>query len=268
MELVFQYRPGDSFLHRLDPITKVVGLFAISFLAFGTFFSPPQIGIAIVAFIIAMVAAKLGMREILRGTGFMIVASFFFFVVQSILLDVPGEIAVIRLGPKVINLRTLDYAFAVSLRIYTIFLVSFTFIRTTHPRDLAISFIQALDVPYRVPYAFFIALRVIPLIEEEAKTIRAAHKVRGVGEKTGIKGRIENLKRFTVPLMVRGLRGTSTTVQSMESRGFGAYPTRTFVKRIERTRTGKIITFVLIGAVIVWYTLIFIGVIPMNYSLQ
>jgi energy-coupling factor transport system permease protein len=156
----------------------------------------------------------------------------------------------------------------VSLRIYTIFLVSFIFIRTTHPRDLVVSFVQILRLPYKVPYAFFIALRIIPIIEEETKMIKAAHKVRGGGEKTGLKGRIENTKRFTVPLLVRSLSDAALTVQSMESRDFGAYPTRTFVEEVKMSSAGKVITAVLIAAVIVWYILVFAGVIKLQYSVQ
>jgi energy-coupling factor transport system permease protein len=268
MELVYQFRPDNSFLHRLDPVTKTVALFAISFLAFGTFFSIPQLIIAVSSLILAMVLGHLSPKELWHGTGLMFLASLSFFVIQTILLKVPGKDVLFYLGTKPIYLQTVDYSLAVSLRIYTIFLVSFIFIRTTHPRDLAVSFVQILHLPYRVPYAFFIALRIIPLIEDEAKTISAAHKVRGVGEKSGLRGRIENAKRFTIPLLIRSLRTASITVQSMESRGFGAYPTRNYVDQIKMTPTGKIITFTLIALVVIWYALIFMGVIQLQYSIQ
>lgn len=268
MELVYQFRSGNSFLHRLDPVTKTICLFGLSFLAFGTFDSVPQIAIALLALLIGLVLGKLSPKELWRGTGLMFLASVSFFIVQSFLLKPAGENVLFIIGNKVIYLEIVDYALAVSLRIYTIFLVSFIFIRTTHPRDLAVGFIQTFNMPYRIPYAFFIALRIIPMIEDEAKTIKAAHLVRGVGTKPGIKGRIENTKRFTVPLLVRSLRSASVTVQSMESRGFGAYKTRSFVDEVRMDRKGKIISAVCIIAVIVWYALIFAGVIDMKYSIQ
>jgi len=268
MELVYQFRPGDSLLHRLDPVTKTVALFAISFLAFGTFFSIPQLVIAVLSIFAAIKLGNITVKDLWRGTGWMFLASVSFFVIQSILLKMVGENIAFNFFGKPIYWETIDYSLAVSLRIYTIFLVSFIFIRTTHPRDLAVSFVQVLKLPYRVPYSFFIALRIMPLIEDEAKTISAAHKVRGVGEKQGIKGRFENAKRFTVPLLIRSLRSASITVQSMESRGFGAYPTRTYVDEIKMTQTGKIISYVLIGMVVVWYSLIFLGVIQLQYSVQ
>jgi energy-coupling factor transport system permease protein len=268
MELVYQFRSGNSFLHHLDPVTKTVALFAISFLAFGSFFSIPQVCLALATIFIAMVLGHISVKDLWRGTGLMFLASISFFVIQTLLLKVHGHNIVFFAFSKPIYLETIDYSLAVSLRIYSIFLVSFIFIRTTHPRDLAVSFVQILNLPYRIPYAFFIALRIMPLIEDEAKTITAAHRVRGVGEKQGLRGRIENAKRFTVPLLIRSLRSASVTVQSMESRGFGAFPQRTYVDEIKMTRTGKVITFSLIAIVIIWYLLIFLGVVQLNYSMQ
>lgn len=268
MELVYQFRQGNSFLHKLDPVTKTICLFGISFLAFGTFASIPQVGIALLALSFGIFLGKLSPKEIWRGTGLMFLASVSFFLIQSFMLKPAGEDILFTIGNKVIYKEIVDYALAVSIRIYTIFLVSFIFIRTTHPRDLAVGFIQTFNMPYRIPYAFFIALRIIPMIEDEAKTIKSAHLVRGVGTKPGIKGRIENTKRFTVPLLIRSLRSASVTVQSMESRGFGAYPTRSFVDEVTMNTKGKIISAVFIAAVIVWYTLIIFGVIDMKYSIQ
>ena len=40
------------------------------------------------------------------------------------------------------------------------------FVRTTDPRELAIALVTQMKMPYRIAYAFFIALRIIPTIEE------------------------------------------------------------------------------------------------------
>lgn len=266
MEVLYQFRKGDSFMHRLDPVTKVVWMFAVSFLAFGTFISSVQLAVFLLTLLVALVWARLGIHEIWRATKWLALACLSFFLIQTFVLKVPGQVEVLRLGSKVIYLETIDYSAAVSLRIFTIFLASFVFIRTTHPRDLAVGFVQILRIPYKVPYAFFIALRIIPMIEEEARSINEAHKVRGIGEKTGLKGRLENIKRFTVPLLVRALRQAAVTTHSMESRGFGAYPNRHYVEGVEMSRIGKVITWTCVVLVVVWYALIFAGVVKLKYS--
>lgn len=267
MEMVYQYRVGASYVHRLDPVTKTIALFAVSFLAFGSFVAWPQLLLLVISFFIALFFARLKISEIWRATKWMALACLFFFIVEAYMIKVTGQIPIFQIGNKIIYLETLDYAASVSMRIYTIFLVSFIFIRTTHPRDLAVGFIQILNLSYTVPYGFFIALRIIPMIEEEARCINEAHKVRGYGEKTGLKNRIQNIKRFTVPLLVRSLRDATTTTHSMESRGFGAYPKRNYVDEVKMSPSGKVISSFCVLAVIVWYTLIFTGIIPFRYSI-
>lgn len=265
MGLVFQFRKGNSMIHRLDPVTKVIVLFAISFLAFANFMGVFQLAILVFSLTVATIFAKLSWSEIWRATKWLFVACIMFFIIQTFMLQVPGEIPVFTVFGKVIYYEVIDYSAAVSIRIYTIFLVSFIFIRTTHPRDLVISFVQILKIPYKIPYAFFIALRIIPLIENEARCINEAHMVRGIGEKAGIKGKLEKIKRFTVPLLIRSLRNAATTTHSMEARGFGTYPTRNYVEVIEWKPVAKFISALFVITVIVFYTLIFMGKIPFQY---
>lgn len=267
MEVIFQYRRGNSLVHRMDPVTKTVVLLAISFLAFGSFVGIVQFAIMITTLFVAFALAKLSFSDVWRATKWLIIACILFFLIQTWMLKVPGEIVLFSVGEKDIYYEVVDYAAAVSFRIFTIFLSSFIFIRTTHPRDLVVSFVQILRIPYKIPYAFFIALRIIPLIEKEATCIREAHTVRGVGKKTGLKGKLENIKRFTIPLLIRSLRDASVTTHSMESRGFGAHPHRNYVEEIKMTKAGKVICITSIVAVIVWYTLIFTGIVPFQYSL-
>jgi energy-coupling factor transport system permease protein len=268
MQLTYQYRPGTSVMHRLDPVSKFVWMFAISFLAFGTFFLWAQTLTALVVFFFALVLARLSLRSIIATTWMFGLACISYVVVQSLLLQPQGDhlLFTVPLIGKPIYLEVIEYASAVGLRIYTVFVVALVFIRTTHPRDLAVGFVQILNLPYKVPYALFIALRTIPVVEEEAKTIVAAHRVRGIGERAGLRSRVENARRLTIPLLIRALRDASTTALSMECRGFGAYPRRTYVDRITMTTAGKVLTFGSIGVVILWYALIFAGVFQLRYS--
>ena len=54
-------------------------------------------------------------------------------------------------------------------------------------------------------------------------------------------------------------------VLSMESRAFGAYPTRTFVDDVRMGRRGVAMSVGLIVAVVVWYVLIGLGVINAGF---
>lgn len=259
-----QYRPGDSYLHQLDPLTKLVGMLSFSFLAFGTYVASMQTTVTVTVLILAVIAGRMRLRDILASTWLFAVACFGFFVVQSWTLPPTGPMLFHLLGHP-FTAGPLGYAYAVGVRIYTIYLVSIVFIRTTSPRDLAVSFTEGLKMPYRIAYSFFIAMRMIPLMQDEMAVIRAAQQVRGVGAKKSLRGRLNHLQQLILPLLVRTIREAGTLVHSMEARGFGAYPTRTFtdVKRMDRS--GKIISISLVVVLVAWYTLVGLNIIHTQY---
>jgi|GEM_PF-983777 energy-coupling factor transport system permease protein len=265
--MVFQFRKGNSFVHKLDGVTKVIVLFAASLIVFANFILWFQGLILIICLLIGRFAAKLSFSEIFRGTKWLLFACLCFFVAQTLLLDSKGASHLLfNLFKKPIYYEVVDYTAAVSFRIYTIFLVSFIFIRTTHPRDLVVSFVEILGIGYRIPYAFFIALRIVPIIENESRCIREAHMVRGIGRKGGLKGKVEELRRYTIPLLVRSLQNAQVMTHSMENRGFGLYKKRTYVNSIKMSLAGKLVSAFSIFIVILVYVFVFTGVLPFQYA--
>jgi energy-coupling factor transport system permease protein len=260
---VFQFRSGSSIFHRLDPLSKLAWLVGVSLLAFGAYIASIQAAISLAVLATALFLARISLLEIVRGTWLFIVACTGFFVVQSVTL--PGGTVAFHVLSWPIYAESADYALASALRIYTIVLSSIIFVRTTDPRDLAISLVTQMHAPYRIAYAFFIALRIVPMIEEEIQIIRAAQAVRGVARKRGIAGRIGEMKRYALPLLVGSLRRASMMVMSMEGRAFGAHPQRTFVDAPRMGAAGVAVCLVTVAAVAGWYTALALGYVHAIY---
>jgi energy-coupling factor transport system permease protein len=261
----FQFRSGNSVFHRLDPLSKLVWLVGISFLAFGAYIAWVQIVITLAVLATALFLARLSPLEIVRGTWLFMIACVGFLVVQTFTL--PGHTVAFHVLGKPIYVESADYALASALRIYAIILSSMVFVRTTDPRDLAIALVTQMHMPYRIAYAFFIALRIVPTIEDEFKIIRSAQAVRGVARKRGIAGRVGETKRYALPLLVGSLRKASMMVMSMEGRAFGAYPQRTFV---DAPHMGPLGVAIMVGtavAVVAWYTALALGYVHSVYVL-
>jgi energy-coupling factor transport system permease protein len=111
----------------------------------------------------------------------------------------------------------------------------------------------------------FIALRIIPTIEEEIKIIQSAQAVRGVAKQRGLAGRIKDMKRYSMPLLVGSLRRASIMVMSIESRAFGAYPTRTFLEPPQMGMGGRLFRVGMIALVFAWYAALAIGLVHAVY---
>jgi len=260
---VFRFRSGDSILHRLDPVTRLIWVLCVSLLAFGAYIAWVQIAIAVAVLIAAIALGRISPVEIFRGTWIFLAAVASFFVIQTITL--PGTHVAFRLIGHPIYVESADYALASALRIYTIILASLVFVRTTDPRRLAISLVTQLRIPYRIAYAFFIALRIVPTIEEEIKAIRAAQMVRGVASERGVGGRIRDTKRYAMPLLVGSLRRASTMVMSMEARAFGAYPDRTFLDVPRMGFGARLFCAAMLALVVAWYTALALGYVHAIY---
>jgi energy-coupling factor transport system permease protein len=259
----FQFRAGESAFHRLDPLSKLVWLMGISLLAFGAYIAWIQIVIAVAVLLTAFVLARISPAEIFRGTWPFIVACIGFFVIQS--LTLPGKTVAFDVLSKPIYAESADYALASALRIYTIIVSSIVFVRTTDPRDLAIALVTQVRVPYRIAYAFFIALRIVPTIEDEIAIIRSAQAVRGVARKRGAISRILETKRYAMPLLVGSLRKASMMVMSMEGRAFGAFPQRTFVDPPTMRPAGVSLIVATLIAVAAWYICLALGIVHAVY---
>lgn len=259
----FQFRAGRSVFHRLDPLSKLAWLVGVSLLAFGAYIAWIQIIISLAVLATALFLARLSPLEIVRGTWLFIIACTSFFVIQS--LTLPGSTIAFHVFKIAIYAESADYALASALRIYTIILSSMVFVRTTDPRDLAIALVTQMHLPYRIAYAFFIALRIVPTIEEEIKIIRAAQAVRGVARQRSIAGRIGEMKRYAMPLLVGSLRRASTMVMSMEGRAFGAHPQRTFVDAPRMSPWGIALSAATLAAVVAWYTALALGYVHSIY---
>ncbi|RHW40395.1 energy-coupling factor transporter transmembrane protein EcfT [Neobacillus notoginsengisoli] len=229
----FQYQPGNSFLHSVDPLNKVAWMVCISILAFIYEDTISHVILFAAVMLIAVVLAKLSVAFIFRGIWMLAVFSLGFFVLQVIF--VPGKEILFSIGSLSIFKESVDFATAITFRIITVFLTSMVFVVTTDPRDLVLSLTQHLKIPYRIAYSLSIALRFIPTLESEAKVIEAAQVIRGVGKQKGLIHKIANFKRFTMPLLMSSIRRVHMTAITMEARGYGAYGTRTYTRELKVT---------------------------------
>ncbi|QAS53543.1 energy-coupling factor transporter transmembrane component T family protein [Halobacillus litoralis] len=242
MSLSFQFHEKKSFMHSLDPVTKLIWMLCISVLVFLYETSLPQFILFTIVFSSALILAKLSIGFVIRGIWIMLLFSIGFFILQVLL--VPGENVLFTMGPLNIYSESVDFALAITLRILTIFTTSLIFVATSDPRDIVNSLTQKMKVPYRYAYSIFVALRFVPTLEQEAKVIEAAQTIRGVGKQKGLKNKALNMKRFTLPLLMGAVRRVRVTANTMEAKGYGAYSDRTYIRKVSYTASG-----VMFGAV-------------------
>lgn len=250
MRMSLQFFPADSVMHRMDALSKFGWILALG--VFGCVISYP-LALAILVVLVHVAAFGLGkvpLQLYLKSAPVFfllgICTGFFQMLIRS-----HGADQLVSLGPFGITVSGLSFGATFGLRVTLVAFASLVFIWTTDPRDLIISLIY-LKAPYRIAFGVFVALRFVPVLENEASVIREAQAVRGVKE---VSGRIEAAKRYVLPLLTSGIRRAELMAIAMDSRAFGAFPYRTYMKAFRWTASGLafLAAFVGVGIALIWY---------------
>ncbi len=231
---VFVYHEHDSFLHRLNPLTKLA--YAVLMIVVLTLIVDPIT--PLIALVLTLLVVSLLGRvrplDLLRTLLPFAVLSFgLIWTTMAFYVAGPSSHPhpILTVGPIVLSDQGIAYGLVIFFRTLGFFAASLLFVLTTDPTDLVQALIQQLHVSYRFGYGAHAAYRFVPLFEGELATIRAAHRVRGVGTGGGPIAHVREFAGYLVPLLAGGVRKAERVALAMDARGFGAYHDRTFYRR-------------------------------------
>lgn len=245
------YIDNGTILHRVDALSKLAWVLIVVVTTFQLTSSAPRGLMLAVLLFITLFVARVPLRTLLKASPLIFGVALLLGLFH--LLITPGE-PLFSLGPLSISRAGLEAGAGFFFRLAIMVLVSFLLIWTTDIRDLMVG-LTHIGVSYRFAFAIFMALRFLPLVQQEVEAVRAAHAIRGRAAKSALSHRIRLLQRYLFTVIVNGLRKAENTAVAVESRGFGAYPQRTYVKDFHWTATGValVAVFVAFGvALVVW----------------
>lgn len=126
----------------------------------------------------------------------------------------------------------LFYQLAVTLKYVAVLPSVLLFVATTRPPEFASS-LARIGVPYRIAYAVSLALRYVPDVQREFRTISQAQQARGLDTTRGVRlgTRVRNLTSVLMPLLLGTFDRIETVAGAMELRGFGRGRRRTWSVR-------------------------------------
>ncbi len=235
------YVEKDSVIHRVDALSKLLWVLIVVAATF-QFHQSISRGIMLLALlIVAIFVARVPVQSILKASPLifgvaLLLGLFHYFVTK-------GTTPAFSIGPVVIMQESLEDGLAFFFRLAIMVLISFLLIWTTDIRELMVGLVH-LKLPYRFAFAIFMALRFLPLIQEEVDAVRAAHAIRGRASKSQLKHRFRLWQRYLFTVIVNGLRKAENTAMAIESRGFSAFPDRTYVKDYHWTLSGGLLDLV------------------------
>jgi energy-coupling factor transport system permease protein len=233
----FVWHEADSFLHRLNPLTKLALSIPVAILVSLIFEPFTPLAIAAVATLATWRLGNVPLATLVRSLVFALILGFGMFWTSVVYYAGQGaDEPSVMLGPVHLSEASLLYGLTTVTRLLAILATSSLFVFTTDPVDFVVALIHQGRLPVRVGYAVFAAYRFMPLIHEELDNIRAAHQVRGAAPGRGIVARVRQTLGYAIPLLAISVRRAERVALAMDSRGFGARVDRTYFRSTKLSR--------------------------------
>ena len=212
-----EYVPGDSLLHTLNPVAKIL---------FGVLFAIASFLTGNIVFLACMLAFAVGLAAscgMLRQTFGLMKAVLAFSVLLAVLLvlTTPQGERLVELPWGYVGTGSLLAALAMIIRLEAAAIPLFLVFYVTKMTDLSNSVVKVLHVPYKYAFTFSSTVHFIPVFMNDMKGIMEAQMARGVEfDKGGIVNKVRLMVPLCVPLLVSSVRKTNSAAIAAEVRGF------------------------------------------------
>ncbi len=241
MLATFKYLPGQSFIHRLDPRTKLI---AVLLVMFGTI-AVDDVRVLLGLFALAFgyyLLAQLPWRATWKAW---VVVLFFAIVlvglfsatlfgraprgvtsVHPIFAFPPITLPWVGTWHRVVTWEIAFVGFARMLRPLAIMAAILPFTFTTSPYLYGVAF-RSFGLPDGVAYALDLSLRYVPTIARNFFTTVDAQRARGYELEASAGGVVNMIRRaapLIVPVTIGSIAGGEEVVEAMELRAFGVGP--------------------------------------------
>ncbi|HEY3423140.1 MAG TPA: energy-coupling factor transporter transmembrane component T [Methanocellaceae archaeon] len=215
MSEIFQYMDGASYVHKLNPLTKI--LFCAFIIITGILSGDPLILLVLLALpLIGLLSS--GMINEIRGQLKMLSVIFVFLILVTILTVRSGAPYVFS-GVTLFTYDGLMLGIVISLRLAAMFFSFMMLVNTTRPSDLVNTLVSRLFFPMDYALMLMITLRFIPTLQIEARKIREAQAVRGFNA-TGIKNLSKSIGPTITPLLSNSIGRAGSLGHIIELRGY------------------------------------------------
>lgn len=225
------YCPGESSLHRANPLTKSTGLFTVVVTSF--LLPPPALWVVSAIILLIGLACGVGGSVIWRYVLLSLPFTLAVFVFHGAIL--PRSDMQPVLGWLHYSLTGLEHASLVGGRISLVLASSLLFVSTTAPATL----LRALDAARWPPGLSFLLASPLLLLDQftaRARAISDAQQARGLRVDGSPWRRLQALRMLLVPLLTSALADAQERSHVLTARGFRALPYRTVIDPPADTR--------------------------------
>ncbi len=265
---MLSYIDRPSFIHKLSGITKLIFFLLWSTVAMisydirillvmlcGSFliFKISKIRFKEISFIFWLIIIFLALNTI---------TIYIFSPQEGVHLYGSSHVLLKGIGRYNLTEEQLFYLSNIILKYLVVTPIALLFVTTTHPSEFASS-LNKVGVSYKIAYAVSLALRYIPDIQRDFKTVSKAQQARGIdlSSKSKLRTRVKNYAMILIPLILSSLDRVELIDNAMELRSFGKKNKRTWYSEKSIKKRDIAVLFVSIILFVLSFSIMF-----MNHS--
>jgi energy-coupling factor transport system permease protein len=220
---LFLYIERTTFLHRLNPIAKVLGMLCFFVAAFVS--QQPGVLAPIAAGIAVLISVAGAWSNVWRLRVLFVLVFVMTFLIWTLFFR--GGVPFLAWGPISVTTAGLRFALGMAIKLDTFLGVGVLFLSTTKIEEFAYA-LTRMGVPYKIGFTMTLAFRLVPVFLDAAVTVVQAQRCRGFNFDEG--NLLQRMRRYVpviVPVFMGALRRADGMAMALEARGFQSARPRT-----------------------------------------
>lgn len=252
---MFLYMDKDTFIHKLDPRTKMIMLlflFAALLIVSNLF---------VVTMIYVVIIGLLLFSRTIKNLKRVRVVLIAMLIIATTLQAIGNQSGEVIFG--VFTTGGLYFGLLSALRLNGMIMAGIIFLSTSKIEDIALG-LTKMKFPYKGAFVFSTAVRLVPMIVANAHIITQAQVSRGLNTEEG--GIITKIKKFAplmIPVFISLIRNINIFSMALESKGFGYSKERT--ELIEINLMFKDVLVMLLSALFLAFIILYPYYLPLFY---
>lgn len=269
-----RYAPYDTFVHRLDPRSK---LLILVLLMVAVFFSYPTQtmtfvmgGLLLLVIFVLLLVSRVSLRQLFSSLKALWIMIIILLLINVLIPPLGASRIAFSIGNFNIFWESILQSAKIILRLVMMISLTLILTATTKPLDLTYALewymtpLRLIHFPtHEIAMTISIALRFIPTLLDETMRIMNAQASRGVDFEHGkVKEKIKAILSLIVPLFMSAFQRSEELANAMEARGYNPRAKRT---RYRNLHWGVGDTFSLIFVTILCAGVILTSAMNWNY---
>ena len=255
-----RYIPGNSFLHQLDPRSKLLAMFIFLFIIFWA--NNLVTNLLLLAFVFLLIVLS-GIKFTFFLSGLKPMIGIILFTTLFQVFFTSGKEVIWSFGFITLTLEGLQQALVIFVRFILIIFFSTLLTLTTTPLSLAdgietgLAPLRRFKVPvHEIGLMLSMSLRFVPTLMDDTTRIMNAQRARGVDFNEGnIIQKVKSVIPILIPLFASSFKRADALATAMEARGYQGGEGRTKYRVLEWKKKDSLAMFMMLILSVLLYFL-------------